>query len=92
MGDADGPGWQLANKVGTYQNINYGQYLTTKGSFPFSNSGHPGGCNMFFCDGAVRFITATIDGTSYAKMITPAGSKVQLYARQLPFSQDVFAQ
>ena len=51
-------------------------YLTTKGSFPFSQR-DPGG-NMFFCDGAVRFITATIDGTSYAKMITPAGARIQL--------------
>jgi prepilin-type N-terminal cleavage/methylation domain-containing protein/prepilin-type processing-associated H-X9-DG protein len=90
--DTDGPGWQYANKLGTYENINYGLYLTTKGSFPFSNSGHSGGCNMIFCDGAARFISATIDGTVYAKIITPAGSRLPIYARQLPVAQDAFAQ
>jgi prepilin-type processing-associated H-X9-DG protein len=90
--DTDGPGWALANEPGTYENINFGQILTIKGSFPFSNSAHPGGCNMAFCDGAVRFISATIDGTVYAKILTPAGSKLPIYARQLPVSQDAFVQ
>ena len=44
----------MANQPGTYENINYGRNLSMKGSFPFSNSGHPGICNMLFCDGAVR--------------------------------------
>jgi prepilin-type N-terminal cleavage/methylation domain-containing protein/prepilin-type processing-associated H-X9-DG protein len=86
----DGPGWAMANRVGTFANINFGQNLTIKGSFPFSNSGHYGGCNMAFCDGAVRFISATIDGTVYAKLITPAGSRLPNYARQFPVSQDDF--
>ena len=89
-GGNDGPGWAQANRVGTYENINYGQNLTIEGSFPFSNSGHAGGCNMAFCDGAVRFISAKIDGTVYSKLITPAGSKLPLYARQFPISQDDF--
>ena len=89
-GGVDGPGWGLANRVGTFANINFGQNLTIEGSFPFSNSGHAGGCNMAFCDGAVRFIPATIDGTVYAKLITPAGSKLPTYARQFPVSQDDF--
>jgi prepilin-type processing-associated H-X9-DG protein len=88
----DGPGWALANQVGTFANINFGQNLTIEGSFPFSNSGHSGGCNMGFCDGAVRFIPSSIDGTVYAKIITPAGSKLPIYARQLPVSQDAFVQ
>lgn len=90
-GKTDGPMWALANQTGTCENINFGQNLTVEGSFPFSNSGHPGGCNMVFCDGAVRFISATIDGTIYSKLITPAGSKLPNYARQLPLSQDAFA-
>ena len=69
-----------------------GQNLSIKGSFPFSNSAHSGGCNMVFCDGAVRFISATINGTVYSKIITPAGSKLPLYARQLPVEQDAFTQ
>jgi len=92
-GDNDGAGWKYANLVGTYENINFAESggLTIEGSFPYSNSGHPGGCNMMFCDGAVRFITSTIDGTVYSKLITPAGSKLPLYARQQPLSQDAFA-
>jgi len=92
QGDIDGQGWQFANKLGTYENINYGQNLSIEGSFPFSNSGHTGGCNMVFCDGAVRFVSATLDGTVYAKIITPAGSKLPIYAKQLPVEQDSFAQ
>jgi prepilin-type N-terminal cleavage/methylation domain-containing protein/prepilin-type processing-associated H-X9-DG protein len=90
-GDLDGPGWSFANKVGTFQNINFGQNLTIEGSYPFSNSSHPSGCNMGFCDGAVRFITNTIDGSVYSKLITPAGSKLPLYCKQMPLSQDAFA-
>jgi len=89
--DLDGPGWALANKVGTYQNINFGQNLTIEGSYPFSNSAHPAGCNMGFCDGAVRFIRNQIDGTVYSKIITPAGSKLPLWCKQQPVEQDAFA-
>ena len=92
QGDTDGQAWEYANRIGTYENINYGQNLTIEGSFPFSNSAHSSGCNMAFCDGAVRFILATIDGTVYAKIITPGGSKLPIYARQLPVEQDAFAQ
>ncbi len=97
LNDQDGVGWAYANKVGPpYSNINGGQNLTLDGSYPFSNSAHPGGCNMGFCDGAVRFINSNIDGTVYAKMITPAGSKLPMFTtttglKQLPLSQDAFA-
>lgn len=87
----DGAMWANANQTGTYETINYGQNLTIKGSFPFSNSGHPGGCNMVFCDGAVRFLSSTINGTVYSKLLTSAGSRLPNYARQLPLSQDDFA-
>ncbi len=90
-GDADGPGWAYANKVGTFENINGGQNLTIEGSYPFSNSAHPAGANMGFCDGAVRFIRNQIDGTVYSKIITPAGSKLPLYCKQMPVAQDAFA-
>jgi prepilin-type processing-associated H-X9-DG protein len=85
--------WQHANfqTTNNYDYINYGQQLSTKGIFPFSNSGHPGGCNMVFCDGAVRFISSTISGNVYARMITPAGSRLPLSYRQAPLSQDAFA-
>jgi prepilin-type processing-associated H-X9-DG protein len=91
--DSDGPGWALANHVGPpYGNINGGQNLTIEGSYPFSNSAHPGGSNMGFCDGSVRFISSTIDGTVYSKLITSGGSKLPLWLKQQPVSQDAFVQ
>jgi prepilin-type processing-associated H-X9-DG protein len=88
----DGNGWTFANKIGNYDNINGGQSGSFEGSYPFSNSAHPGGCNMGFCDGGVRFIRSTLDGIVYSKIITPQGSKLPPYCRQLPVSQDAFAQ
>jgi prepilin-type N-terminal cleavage/methylation domain-containing protein/prepilin-type processing-associated H-X9-DG protein len=89
--DQDGPGWAMANKVGPpYENVNGGQNLTIEGSYPFSNSAHPGGTNMGFCDGSVRFINNTIDGTVYSKIITSAGSKLPIWLKQQPVSQDAF--
>lgn len=85
----DGPGWGMANKNGTGDNINFGTNLTDEGSSPFINSGHPGGFNALFCDGSVRFLSSTIDGTVYAKMLSPAGSKLPpALHKQLPLSED----
>jgi prepilin-type N-terminal cleavage/methylation domain-containing protein/prepilin-type processing-associated H-X9-DG protein len=92
MNGKDGNGWSAANMVGTNGNINGGQVSSAEGSYPFSNSGHPGGCNMGFCDGGVRFIKSTINGIVYSKIITPQGSKLPAYCRQTPVSQDAFAQ
>jgi prepilin-type N-terminal cleavage/methylation domain-containing protein/prepilin-type processing-associated H-X9-DG protein len=78
------------NWATTNSNINGGKSLTLEGSYPFSNSGHPAGCNMGFCDGAVRFISNTIDGTVYSKIITPAGAKLPVYLKQFPVEQDAF--
>jgi prepilin-type N-terminal cleavage/methylation domain-containing protein/prepilin-type processing-associated H-X9-DG protein len=86
----DNGAWSYANKIGTYQNINYGQTLTIKGTFPYATSGHPTGANFTFCDGSTRFITSTIDGIVYSKIITPAGSKLPVPYKQLPVSQDAF--
>lgn len=93
----DNPNWAFANSQNApggaqgYEYINFGQNLTIEGSFPYANSAHPGGCNFVFCDGAVRFINATINGTVYSKLITPAGAKLP-GIRQFPLSQDEFAQ
>jgi len=92
-------GWLYSNSqqspggtTGNYDYINYGLNLSLDGTAPFSNSGHPGGCNMVFCDGAVRFINSTINGVVYSKLLTSAGSRLPPYCRQLPVSQDDFAQ
>ena len=89
--------WHNANRPGWFENIGYAQLsgLTLKGSFPFISSGHPTGSNFGFCDGAVRFISNNIDGSVYAKIITPAGSKLPISPagyKQLPVSQDAFVQ
>jgi prepilin-type N-terminal cleavage/methylation domain-containing protein/prepilin-type processing-associated H-X9-DG protein len=86
----DSPAWGAANRVGTFENMGYGQSLTIKGTFPFVTSGHPNGNNFAFCDGSVRFISNTLDGTVYAKILTPAGSKLPVPYKQQPVSQDAF--
>lgn len=84
----DGFGWALANRAGTHENIGYGKTFTVEGSFPFANGGHSGGNNFVFCDGTVRFISETIDGTVYAKLITPAGGQLPGSLTQGPFAGD----
>jgi len=88
---ATGKGWARANQAGTFENMNFGQDLTIEGSFPFANSAHPGGANFVFCDGAVRFISSTIDGSVYAELITPSGSRLPPGFRQAPTDVDAFA-
>jgi len=86
----DGPSWQLANvktgtdKFATWESINFGLNLGDEGSFPFANSNHAGGINVLFCDGSAKFISESINGTVYAKLITPQGSRLPASIRQLP--------
>ena len=61
-----------------------------EGSSPFVNSAHPGGANFTFCDGSARFVRETIDGAVYAKIITPAGSKLPQAIRQFPLDPSAF--
>lgn len=87
-GTVDGTGWAYANRLGTNMNINFGLNLSEEGTFPFPYSHHTGGINVAFCDGSARFMSSTIDGTVWAKLMTPAGSRLPLYCKQLPLSQD----
>ena len=64
--------------------INYSTNLGEEGSFPFANSNHAGGVNVLFCDGSAKFISDTINGTVYAKLITPQGSRLPAQWRQTP--------
>jgi len=89
---SDGPGWNFANYNGVGDNINFGTNLTDEGSSPFVSSGHPAGFNAVFCDGSVKFLSSTINGTVYSKIITPAGSKLPLWLKQLPVSEDDITQ
>jgi prepilin-type N-terminal cleavage/methylation domain-containing protein/prepilin-type processing-associated H-X9-DG protein len=88
----DGNAWQKANPQGkgAYESINYGLNVKSEGMFPFPSSNHVDGINVLFCDGSVRFLSDTIDGTVYAKLITPAGSILPRQYRQLPLASDSF--
>ena len=86
----DGPAWALASTknagldtLASKEGIGYGVNLATEGSFPYALSNHNNGCNFLFCDGSLKFISDTIDGTVYSKLITPQGSKLG-GIRQLP--------
>lgn len=82
-------GWTWANRQGNYENMNYAAgNLTVEGSFPYANSMHSGGGNFLFCDGSVRSLTETIDGTIYAKLITPAGESLPEVIRQTRLSDN----
>ncbi len=89
---SDGAGWALANTknasyasgISAMEAINYGINLSDKGTFPFPLSNHNNGINMLFCDGSLKFVNDTIDGTVYSKLITPQGSKLPGNIRQLP--------
>ena len=92
-GKTDNPGWAYANyrtagtgsqQTADQESINFGQSLSEEGSFPYPLSNHNGGINTLFCDGSVKFLSETIDGTVYSKIITPQGSKLPAALRQLP--------
>jgi len=93
-GNADGGGWAQANiKNGTnptYEWINYGVNIPTEGQFINASSGHAGGINVLFCDGSVRFLQDSVDGTVYSKLITPAGARLPLTCRQFPLGSDEY--
>ena len=81
----DGPGWARANIVGLSENINFGvKSALPEGKSPFLNSMHAGIIVVGMCDGSVRNINESIDGTVYAKLITPAGMSLPKAYRQLP--------
>ena len=98
-GQVDGGNWDFANPTsGTGEAIGYG-LSALKGSYPFIDSGHPGGFNVVMCDGSVHYLKNQINGTVFAKLVTSAGSKLPPASGttftgllQLPVNQDQFAQ
>ncbi len=92
---SDGASWISANQSGTYENINFGVSLGIEGGAPYASSRHPGGVNVCMCDGSTRFVSETINGDIWAKIITPAGSQLPCISntagpcfKQTPLSQD----
>ena len=89
-GTVDGSGWAQANRKGSFEAINdFGNLLAQNlnGSFPYPSSSHADGVNVAMCDGSVRFIKNTIDGTTWSKLITPAGGKLSALFKQLPMNE-----
>jgi prepilin-type processing-associated H-X9-DG protein len=41
-----------------------------------ASSSHPGGVNMLFCDGSVRFIKSSVNYQAYYGLATIAGGEV----------------
>ena len=96
----DGPSWQLANNrqgsasgatypttpagIAALAAINAAQSVGDEGASPYPLSGHTGSINVLFCDSSVKSINETIDGTVYSKLLTPQGSKLPSFIRQLP--------
>ena len=89
----DGPGWVYANppKGAAAEYINSGVTIPNEGLSPYAAGNHSGGVNTLFCDNSVHFLTDTIDGTVYAKLITPAGSKLIPAYKQFPLSADSYS-
>ena len=87
----DGASWVRSNVNGSFENINYGTNLTIEGGFPFSNSAHPAGFNTVMCDGSVKFLSTSINGTVYSKIITSAGSKLPALFKQMPVDGDAIS-
>ncbi len=75
-----GPSWADANRYRSFEGINastcYG--IVTEGGFPYPSSGYPGGVCVAMCDGSVHFVRDTIDGTVWARLLTPAGSLLRI--------------
>jgi len=91
VANVDPVGWKFANFKNTQANaqaswgsLNFGLNVSDDGSCPFPNSNHAGGVNVLFCDGSAKFISDTIDGTVYSKLITPSGSRLPAPYRQQP--------
>lgn len=82
--------WGRANDrsgPGAAEAIN-GNLSGKEGSSPWPSSGHPGGVNMVFCDGHLRFISDSIDGALYAWLVTPQGSTIRGPLAQPPMESE----
>jgi len=90
----DGADWDNANTKngGNLEYINYGLQVAIEGTSPYPSSNHSGGINVGMADGSMKFITDSIDGTVWAKLITPNGNKMPPLYKQNPLSSDEWSQ
>ena len=93
-GSVNGQGWARSNARGSFEAINdYGNLVAAdaRGAFPYPNSRHTTGVNVAMCGGSVHFVTQTIDGTVWSKLITPAGGRLVNVFKQLPLDDDALS-
>jgi len=92
----DAPSWGLANVDGegplAGEFINGGRNVGIEGGYPFANSNHPGVIVCVMCDGSTKVVSSTIDGTVWAKIMTPAGEQLPPELRQLPVNYEEIGQ
>ena len=85
----DGRGWGLANRKGRLGAIDGGYEVgAEEGMAPHPNDNHPGGFVVGMADGSAHFVSDRIDGSIYAKLMTPAGESLARRFRQLPLAPD----
>lgn len=85
--NADWTGWEEANDRNNKEGIN-ADIDAPEGMSPFLSSGHSGGVNVVMADGSTRFISQTVSGTVFAKLLSPQGAKLPTNIRQLPLGSD----
>lgn len=87
--NTDFTGWEQANDRNNKEGIN-SDVEAPEGFSPYISSGHSGGCNVVMADGSTKFISQTISGTVFAKLLSPQGAKLPSAIRQLPLNSDDF--
>jgi prepilin-type processing-associated H-X9-DG protein len=66
---------QLPNRTSCYYN-DFGQPQAAAINMLAASSRHPGGVNVAFADGSVRFVKSSVSPTSWYAIATPAGNEV----------------
>ena len=61
-----------------------------EGEAPWPSSLHKNGVNAVFCDGHAAFVSDTVRGDVYAKLVSPQGAKVTGPLRQGPLDESGF--
>ncbi|MFO0947432.1 MAG: DUF1559 domain-containing protein [Planctomycetota bacterium] len=47
-----------------------------EGQFPYPNSYHTGGVHILMCDGGTRFLSDSVSGDIWARLVTPDGGRI----------------
>lgn len=83
--------WHRANdhSNATYsQEAINGRTSASEGSSPWPSSGHPGGVNVVYCDGHLKFLSDRVDGAVYASLVTPQGHTIHGPLAQPPMPDE----